>query len=188
MPQLVLVNGPPGSGKSTLARRYAAEHDRAALVEFDELRMMLPNWQRDEATRLAARDLAGAAIVEHLTARRDVIVPQFFGRLGFIVVLQGLAREHDAEFIEVVLEIDAAVAIERFRLRRQKLREHGEHHPEGDISDADIEAFIIDSVGRLARLPTARPVTRIVPVAREASADQVYELFLSVLGGTTPQP
>ena len=50
--RLILVNGPPASGKSTLARRYVDDHDRAALVEVDTLRMTLPNWGR---TRRQAR-------------------------------------------------------------------------------------------------------------------------------------
>ena len=47
--------------------------------------MTLPNWEKDEATRLVARDLAGAAVVEHLGAGRDVVMAQYFGRLGYIV-------------------------------------------------------------------------------------------------------
>ena len=85
--RLILVNGPPASGKSTIARRYVRDHNRTALVEVDALRMTLPNWEKDEATRLVARDLAGAAVVEHLDAGRDVVMAQYFGRLGYIVLL-----------------------------------------------------------------------------------------------------
>jgi len=91
--RLILVNGPPASGKSTLARRYVDGHDRAALVEIDTLRMTLPNWEKDEASRLVAIELAGAAIVEHLCVGRDVVMAQYFGRLGYIVSLEDLARE-----------------------------------------------------------------------------------------------
>ena len=187
MAQLILVNGPPGSGKSTLARRYVDDHDRAALVEFDALRMTLPNWERDEATRLAARELAGSAVIEHLTAGRDVIVPQYLGRLGFIVVLDGLARDHGASFVEVILEIDAALAIDRFRTRRRAMIERGERHPERDIADADIEMFIFDSVDRLARLPAVRASSRIVSVTCDASEDEVYHQLLTVLGESARQ-
>lgn len=54
--------------------------------------MTLPNWEQDEATRLAARDLAGAAVVEHVGAGRDVVLAQCFGRLGYIVLLEDVAR------------------------------------------------------------------------------------------------
>lgn len=144
--------------------------------------MTLPNWEQDEATRLVARDLAGAAVVEHLGAGRDVVMAQYFGRLGYIVLLQDVAREHGARFVEVILATDAALAIDRFRARRRAMTERGEHHPERDIADADVEAFIRDAVDRLARLPTARPESQIVPVAVEASEDEMYRRLLSVLG------
>jgi predicted kinase len=180
--RLILVNGPPASGKSTLARRYVDDHDLAVLVEVDTLRMTLTNWEKDEATRLVARDLAGAAVVDHLGAGRDVVMAQYFGRLGYLVLLEDLAREHGATFVEVILATGAALAIERFRARRRAMTERGERHPERDIADGDVEAFILDAVDRLTRLPTARPESRIVPVSREASEDEIYRRLLSVLG------
>jgi predicted kinase len=182
MARLILINGPPASGKSTLARRYVDGHERAALVEFDALRMTLPNWEKDEATRLVARDLAGAEVVEHLGAGRDVAMPQYFGRLGYIVLLEGVAREYGATFVEVILAINEPLAIDRFRARRREMIERGVHHPEREIADADVDAFVRDAVERLTRLPTARPETRIVPVEREASEREVYRRLLSVLG------
>jgi len=178
--RLILVNGAPVSGKSTLARRYADEHPRADLVEVDTLRM-LPDWEQDEATRLVARDLAGAAVFESLRSGRDVIMAQYFGRLGYIVLLDELAREHEATFIEVILAADAALAIDRFGARRRALTERGERHPERDIPDADVEAFITDAVDRLARLPTARPRSKIVTVDVGASEDEMYRRLLAVL-------
>jgi len=183
--RLILVNGPPASGKSTLARRYVDDHDLAVLVEVDTLRMTLRNWEKDEATRLVARDLAGAAVMQHLDSGRDVVMAQYFGRLGYIVLLEDLAREHGATFVEVILATGAALAIDRFRARRRAMGERGEHHPERDIADADIEAFILDAVDRLTRLPTARPASRIVPVALDATEDEIYRRLLSVLGEKT---
>jgi predicted kinase len=176
------VNGPPASGKSTLARRYVDDHDGAALVEVDTLRMTLPNWEQDEATRLAAAELAGGAIVGHLGAGRDVVMAQYFGRLGYIVLLEDAARAHGATFVEVILATRAAIAIDRFRARRQAMAERGERHPERDIADADVESFILDAVERLNRLPTARPESRVIPVDLEASEDEVYRRLCSVLG------
>lgn len=179
--RLILVNGPPASGKSTLARRYVDEHDRSVLVEVDTLRMTLPNWENDDGTRLAARELAGAAVVEHLGAGRDVVMAQYFGRLGYIVLLEEVAREHDATFVEVILVTSAALAIDRFRARRRAMAERGEHHPERDIADADVESFVLDAVERLTRLPTARPESHIIPVDLEASEHEVYRRLRSVL-------
>jgi chloramphenicol 3-O-phosphotransferase len=180
--RLILVNGPPASGKSTLARRYVDDHDGAALVEVDTLQMTLPNWEKDEATRLAAAELAGAAIVEHLGAGRDVVMAQYFGPLGYIVLLEDVAREHGATFVEVILATGATIAIDRFRARRRAMAERGERNPERDIADADVETFILDAVERLTQLPTARPESRVIPVDLEASEDEVYRRLRSVLG------
>ena len=144
--------------------------------------MTLPNWENDEATRRVASDLAGAAVVQHLDAGRDVVMAQYFGRLGYIVLLEDLAREHDATFVEVILATSAALAIDRFRARRRAMNERGERHPERDIADTDVEAFILDAVDRLTRLPTARPASRIVPVALDTTEDEIYRRLLSVLG------
>jgi hypothetical protein len=92
-----------------------------------------------------------------------------------------VAREHGATFVEVVLATSEALAIDRFRSRRRELIERGVHHPERDIADADVEPFIRDAVERLTRLATARPQSRIVPVALDASEDEVYRRLLSVL-------
>ena len=187
--RLILINGPPASGKSTLARRYVATHDHASLVDVDSLRMSLPDWETDEATRLAARDHAGAEVVQHLGAGRDVVMGQYFGRLGYIVLLEDLARVHGATFVEVILAMDAVLAIDRFRTRRQVLTERDEHHPERDIADADVEAFILDAVERLTRLPTARPESRIIRVEAGTSEDVIDLRLCSVLGETDqPQP
>jgi hypothetical protein len=99
----ILVNGAPASRKSTLACRYVDDHDQAALVEIDTLRIALPNWEQNETTRLAARELAAIAVMEHLGAGRDVVMAQYLGRLGYIVLLEAMAREHGATFVEVVL-------------------------------------------------------------------------------------
>ena len=144
--------------------------------------MTLPNWEKHEASRLVASELAGAAIVEHLCDGCDVVMAQYFGRLGYIVLLDDLARENGATLIEVILATDAALAIDRFRARRQTMTERGERHPERDIADADVEAFIRDAVDRLTRLPSARPESRIVRVPLEASEDEIYRRLLSALG------
>src|SRR5262245_41627157 len=107
---------------------------------------------------------------------------QYFGRLGYIVLLEDTAREHGAAFVEVILATGAAIAIDRFRARRRAMAERGERHPERDIPDADVETFILDAVARLARLPTARPESRVNPVDIESSEDEIYSRLCSVLG------
>jgi hypothetical protein len=144
--------------------------------------MTLPNWDNDATTRLAAAALAGAAIAEHLGSGLDVVIAQYFGRLGYIVMLEDAARQHGATFVEVILATDATIAIDRFRARRQALAERGERHPERDIANADVETFILDAVERLTRLPTVRPESRVIPVDLDASEDEIYRRMCAVLG------
>ena len=151
--------------------------------------MTLPDWETDEATRLAARGLAGAAVVEHLGAGRDVVMAQYFGRLGYIVVLEGMAREHGATFVEVILATGAGLAIDRFRTRRRAMSERGEHHPERDIADADVQHLILDAVDRLTRLAAARPASQVIPVEPTASEDEIYRRLCVILDEEDqPQP
>jgi hypothetical protein len=106
---------------------------------------------------------------------------QYFGQLGYIILLEDAAREHRATFVEVILATGATIAIDRFRARRRAMVERGERHPERDIPDADLETFILDAVERLTRLPTARPETRVIPVEPRASEDEIYRRLCSVL-------
>jgi hypothetical protein len=114
-------------------------------------------------------------------------MPQYFGRLGYIVVLDDLTRAHGATFVEVILVTDAALAIDRFRARRRAMVERGERHPERDIADADVEVFVLDAVDRLRRLPTARPESRLVAVELGASEDETYRRLLTALS-ESPEP
>jgi predicted kinase len=183
--RLILINGPPASGKSTLARRYVDEHERVAVVDVDSVRTTLPDWEDDESTRLLARDRAGTAVVEHLDSGRDVVMPQYFGRLGYIALLDDIARQHHATFVEVILATDADLAVERFRARRRAMAARGERHPERDIADVAVEAFIEDAAQRLTRLPTVRPGTHVIPIEAGSSEDEVYRRLCSVLDETT---
>jgi hypothetical protein len=66
------------------------------------------------------------------------------------------------------------------------MAERGEHHPERDIAEADVEAFIHDAVDRLTRLPTARPESHVIPVERGASEADIYRRLLLVADGGRP--
>lgn len=47
-----------------------------------------------------------------------MVIAQYFGRPGFIVAFEDLARDRGAPFVEVILAADAPLAIDRFRSRR----------------------------------------------------------------------
>jgi predicted kinase len=118
--KLVLINGVPASGKSTLARAWCEQHaERLPLcLDIDAIRAMLGGWRAQlHEAGLAARDIAVAGIAAHLDSGRDVVVPQYVRRAEFIERLEATAAAHGAQFLEIALVVDAAVADARFRER-----------------------------------------------------------------------
>jgi hypothetical protein len=117
------VNGAPCSGKSTLARMYAAEHPLVLALDIDVVRAMLGRWlERPMEAGLIARRMAIEMARVQLSGGRDVLVPQFLGRLDFVLELEELCTQVGAEFVEVALLSSPQDAADRF-LRRA-------HHPE----------------------------------------------------------
>ena len=66
------------------------------------------------------------------------------------------------------------------------MAERDERHPERDLADDEVEPFIREAVERLARLPGARPGSRVVAVDPDASEDDVYRDLLVALEGVGP--
>jgi predicted kinase len=116
--RLILLNGPPGGGKSTLARMYADRHPLTLDLDIDRVRDMLGSWRDDpHHAGLAARAIALAAARTHLAAGRDVIIPQFLGRMTFIEQAEAVAREAGVSFRHVVLLDTKDNALRRFAAR-----------------------------------------------------------------------
>lgn len=174
MGRLILINGAPGSGKSTLGRRYVQDHPLVLALEIDVVRGLLGRWldQPVPAGQLARR-LALVMAAEHLHSGHDVIIPQFLGRIEFVLALQQLCDDSGTQFIETALLGDPAEAAERFA-RRAAAPETAEHR------DA---AALLERMGGLAALPrmyeqllaviASRPSTRTV-TTMPGNIDQTY--------------
>lgn len=178
---LLLLNGPPGVGKSTLARRYADDHRQTVVVEIDAVRASLDGWRDDPGSMRVARDRALASVRETLAAGRDVVVPQYLGRLAFVDALAQVAGESGASFCHVIVAAPAAVVVDRFRLRRAEWGPLGADHPQADLADELIEAAVLDAVSRLSSVASQRP--SVVVIAAGAGADEAYAALLAALGG-----
>lgn len=73
--KLIILNGPPGVGKSTLATRLAEKVPGTEIIEIDVLRRTIPEYREHrKESILAAYNLALAALKEHFSQGRSVIV------------------------------------------------------------------------------------------------------------------
>jgi predicted kinase len=178
--RLIHINGAPGTGKTSLARCYVDDHPLALIVDIDGLRTQLGQWDRLGESRTTARELALVLAEAHLVAGHDVVVPQYVGRVEFIDRLEAVAVKCEAEFVEVVLVTDPAVAIERFRRRRSELASTAGSHPEADVGEADVEQVVGEAADRLARICGVRPLTR--RVSADADLATTYRVMLAAIG------
>jgi predicted kinase len=183
MGRLIHINGPPGAGKTSLATRYLDDHPLALVVDIDDLRTHLGQWDAHQESRLLARDLAIALVTCHLDAGHDVVVPQFLGRLEFIERLEATAERCGVLFIEVLLTVDPTVAADRFRSRRRELESLSAHHPERDIDESSIDEVVENASSQLAVIAAAHPAAMTVPVA--ASLDETYRTLMATLADHT---
>jgi predicted kinase len=116
--RLVHLNGPPGIGKSTLSALYTDRNPGTLNLDVDRLHLLVGGWQDEETnTWPVVLPLVRAMAATHLDGGHDVVVPQYHARLEEITTLEKLAREHGADFREVVLLDDREAAIERFNRR-----------------------------------------------------------------------
>jgi predicted kinase len=183
MPLLVLMNGLPGSGKSTLAERYAGDHPLTLVLDVDAVRGLLGAWlDHTSEAGLSARDLALAMARTHLTAGRDVVVPQFLGRADFIHALARVAGEAGARFVEVALIVDPAEASRRFATRTR----HSRLPRDRDAATLLDRSGGLDAFTRmqtqLEAVLTDRPTTRRL-AARE-DVESVYHALQTLLAAS----
>jgi len=139
---------------------YVEEHPLALALDIDVIHAMLGRWlDHPVEAGLIARRLALEMARVQLSAGRDVLIPQFLGRLDFALDLERLCRQVGAGFVELVLLSSAEDAGERF-VRRSR-------HPETSVQ-RDAQALLEQSGGvdelpamyeRLLEVVASRPQT-----------------------------
>jgi predicted kinase len=173
-PLLILLNGVPGVGKSTLGRLFADRHPMTFCCDVDVLRAMLGAWEEDrsEAGRLARR-FAIAGMRAHLGGGHSVIVPQYLGRIEWVLELEGLARETGIPLVEIVLVAGGDDAVRRFQERSQTPQRPEHAVALAGLGGGDPEVELRAMAGRLAEVVAARTRT-IEVVSTEGAIEASY--------------
>jgi predicted kinase len=182
-PLLILLNGVPGIGKSTLGRLYADRHPMTFCCDVDVLRAMLGAWEgdRSEAGGLA-RAFAIAGMRAHLGGGHSVIVPQYLGRIDWVLELEQLARDVGVPFVEVVLVAGGDEAVRRFEERSRTPRRPEHAVALAGLGGGDPEVELRAMAGRLAEVVAARPRT-IEVVATEGAIEASYRALSRAVDG-----
>lgn len=184
MAQLVHLNGPPGIGKSTVAAFYADRHPGTLNLDVDKLHHLIGGWQDEETdTWPIVSSLVRAMAATHLDGSRDVLVPQYHGRLDEIAVLEDLARMHGADFREVVLLDDREASIERFDRRAREVDDPWIRHHHRLIELAGGAVVLGEMYDRLLDVVRQRPGTMVIRSAAGA-VSETYELLVDALRDT----
>ena len=176
---LIVLNGPPGVGKSTIARRVRDDRPLSLLVDFDELWLLLGDWQHnDKAQELAVA--AGLAMARaHLHAGYDVVAPQFAVGQDFFDTIDALVGETSADCHEIVLTGRPERVAARFRQRRADRTLAGESDVSTNIPDDRIDEVITRATQELTALAEARPHTTVV--STDGDVDSTYLRVREVL-------
>jgi predicted kinase len=181
--RLVLINGAPASGKSTLAQMYIDEHPLTLAIDIDVVRAMLGCWlDHPIEAGLTARCMALEMAWVQLSAGRDVLVPQFLGKLDFVLQLEHLCRQVGAEFIELVLLSSPQDTADRFA-RRSRHPETSAHYDAQALLDRSGGAGeLLAMYDRLLEVVASRPRTVTVTIA-DGEVERAYRDLVAQIDG-----
>jgi predicted kinase len=118
-------------------------------IDVDGLKHSLGRWNADpSASGLHARRLSLALAREQLDAGYDVIFGQYLARTSFIEEIQRLARQLEARFFELVLDIDAPTLADRLA-QRSRAPDRVEHAVNNRLVTPQDASRLVESIEAL---------------------------------------
>jgi hypothetical protein len=115
-----------------------------------------------------------------LTTGRDVLVPQFLGRVDFVLELEALCRQIDADFVEVALLSSAHDVVRRFA-RRARRPETAAHRDASALLERSGGVGELPAMyDRLLEVVASRPRTLTV-MTTDGEIEQAYRDLLDHL-------
>ncbi|MDR3032804.1 MAG: hypothetical protein LBV78_06805, partial [Kitasatospora sp.] len=165
----------------TLARLYADDHPGVLNLDIDQVRFLVGGWRdRFTETGQIVRPLALAMAQTHLRGDRDVILPQYLGRLGEIERFETSARDSGAAFCEIVLMDTKQRAQQRFYCRDDDgdLRWH--RYVQQVVERHGGPALLADMHDRLSAVLAARPDAIVLP-STAGAVEETYQALTAIL-------
>ena len=181
MPRLIHLNGPPGIGKSTLAQLYADDHPGVLNLDIDLVRTLIGGWQdRFAETGGIVRPVARAMAAAHLRGGRDVIMPQYLGRLDEIERFAAIARDNGAAFREIAVMDGRQQALARFYRGRVDDAWGWQREVRRVVADGGGTALLASMYDQLTRVLAARPQVTIL-ASTEGAITENYQALAAIL-------
>lgn len=165
-PKLIILNGSLGIGKSTLAKRYGEEHPLTLVLDIDNVWAMLSHWRQEkELSAPLSKRMAIEMARTNLQAGHDVIIPQILQTTELADSFKKLAKDCNANYFEVLLNVSKEEAIRRFIKRGKEQGSPTGFRPGGIIDTSGRELKLAKMYDNMTEVVNSRPhVIKIEPV------------------------
>jgi len=161
----------------------AEDHPGALNLDIDRLRALIGGWrERFAETGEIVRPLALGMAGTHLRGGRDVVMPQYLGRLSEIERFEAAAHDAGAAFCEIVLMDTKEHALERFGRRGDDGDDEAvwHHYVQELVERSGGQALLARMYDQLTAVLAARPMATVIP-STAGAIPQAYQALTAAL-------